>query len=92
MSLNLHIDRLVIEGASLTYRDRVRLDSEFCSALAELLQSRELHPELARGIAVPSLPVSSMTMPTSTNPSLMGRHLAGSLASALTQPSRSPKT
>jgi len=86
MSLHLHIDRLVLEGTNLTSRDRARLDSEFCAALTQMLQNRELHPALARGLATPSLPASTFPMPATPDPSLMGQHIAQNLAGSLTSP------
>lgn len=86
MSIHLHIDRLVIEGTALTSRDGSRLQAALGAELEDLLRSRGLHPELAKGIALPSLQSPSMTLPTSSDPSNLGRQIAQHLAGPLTRP------
>ena len=84
MSLHLHIDRLVLEGTSLTPRDGAQLQAALAAELTGLLQSRGLHPELGKDIALPSLPVSTMLLPPVTEASTFGRQLAQHLAGPLT--------
>jgi hypothetical protein len=84
MSLHLHIDRLVLEGTSLTPRDGAPLQAALAAELTGLLQSRGLHPELAKGIALPSLPVSTMLVPPAAEASAFGRQLAQHLGGPLT--------
>jgi hypothetical protein len=84
MSLHLHIDRLVLEGTALTPRDGAALQAALAAELTGLLQSRGLHPELSMGIALPSLPVSTMLVPPVPEASAFGRQLARHLAGPLT--------
>jgi hypothetical protein len=84
VSLHLHIDRLVLEGTALTPRDAAQLQAILCLELEGLLQARNLHPGLAQGIALPSLPAVPMALPATAGPLAFGRrvarHLAGTLA------------
>lgn len=88
MSLHLHIDRLLLEGIGLTPRDAARLQAVLGVELASRLQAGSLLPELAGGIALPSLPVAPMTLPAAPDPSSLGRGLARHLAGALTTQDR----
>lgn len=88
MSVHLRIDHLVLEGLSLSPRDGLRLQTSLDAELTKLLQDRGLHPALARGIAVPSLPVTSMAMTTGANLSHLGRQIARNLAGSLTAKAR----
>lgn len=84
MSLHLHIDRLVIEDASLTSRDAGRLQAGLREALADLLRTQRLHPDLARGAALSSLRTSDLALPGSASPSQVGQGIAHALAGSLT--------
>lgn len=88
MSLHLHIDRLVLEGTALTPRDGARLQATLGAELARQLQAHALQPELAKGIALPSLPVAAMTLPHAVNASNMGHSIAQQLAGTLTTQAR----
>lgn len=80
MSLHLHIDRLVLEGTSLTPRDGARLEASLGVALAQLFESRGLHPDLAKGIALPHLTTAPMSLPSTAGPAAMGLQIAQHLA------------
>jgi hypothetical protein len=84
MSLHLHIDHLVLEGTALMARDGAQLQAALGAELANLLRSGGLHPELAKGIALPSLPTPPMSLPVSPDPASLGRQIARQLAGSLT--------
>ena len=88
MSLHLRIDRLVLEGTALTQRDGARLQAALGAELAILLKDSGLQPELAKGIALPSLPLTTLAQPAAAEPSALGRQLARHLAAALTTQAR----
>jgi hypothetical protein len=81
MTLHVRIDRLVLEGTALSARDGARLEAVLGPALADLLRDRGLHPALAGGLAVPTLPGPAMALPAAPAP--LGRQLALALADTL---------
>jgi len=81
MTLHVRIDRLVLEGTSLSSRDGARVEAALGDALAGLLRERGLHPSLAGGIAVPSLLAPATSLPAAPIP--LGRQIALALAESL---------
>lgn len=54
-NIQLHIDRLVLDGVDLSQRERQQLRASIESELVRLLGERGLHPGLSGGMAVPTL-------------------------------------
>jgi hypothetical protein len=83
MSLHLHIDRLVLEGTTLSPRDAARLQAALGAELEALLGARSLHPDLAQGTVLPNFPAAPMALPSTPDPQAFGRQLATHLAGTL---------
>jgi len=79
MNVRLHIDRLVLDGVSLSAGGRPRLQAAIESELARLITAGGLSPELARGIAVPSIRAPQMTYASDAKPAQLGSAIAGAV-------------
>ena len=55
MNINLHIERLIVDGFPLDQRQRPHLQAAVEAQLAHLLRAEGLHPELRAGGALPSV-------------------------------------
>jgi hypothetical protein len=79
MNVRLHIDRLVLEGVSVSAAGRPHLQAAIEAELTRLIAAGGISPELARGIAVPSVPAPPMTVAADEKPSRMGTAIAGAV-------------
>jgi hypothetical protein len=61
MRIDLQIDRLMLEGVTLTPRQRVALGGAVQAELSRLLRAG-LHPSLSRAIATPSVPAANIRL------------------------------
>jgi hypothetical protein len=83
METNIHIERLVIEGLTLSPRQRAQLQAALGEELARLLQEGSLAPELAGGAALASLPAPAIALLPDQPPAVVGRQIAGALYASL---------
>lgn len=79
MNVRLHIDRIVLDGLDVTAADRVRLKASIESELTRLVAERGISPELARGIAVPSVPAPQIAVQPNARPAQLGAAIAGAV-------------
>lgn len=82
MSIHLHIDRLVLEGLSLSQGDGLQLQVALESELTRLMGDG-LSGELAKGGAVPRLKAQGIDVAPSDGPGAIGRKIAGSVYGGL---------
>jgi hypothetical protein len=80
MSIRLHIDRVVLEGIDVAAADRGQLHAALQSELTRLIGERGLAPELAGGIAVPSVRAPQIELGATSKPAQIGTAIAGAVA------------
>ena len=79
MSVRLHIDRLVLDGIDVRHADRPHLQSAIESELARLIAAGGLSPELAGGIAMPSVRAPQIALKAGAKPAQLGAAIAGAV-------------
>jgi len=79
MNVRLHIDRLVLDGVSVSAAGRPRLQAAIESELARLIAAGGISPELTRGIAVPSVRAPQMALAPDARPAQLGVQIARSV-------------
>jgi hypothetical protein len=76
MNVNLHIERLVLDGIALSPRERAMLGTAVTSELTRLITESGLPANLPAGGIVPSIPAGSIQLGSDNNPSLLGQQIA----------------
>jgi hypothetical protein len=79
MRIELHIERLVLDGLPATDAEGARLRAAVEGELARLLATGGLARELAAGGAVPHLPAPQIGIGPGDRPDALGRAVARSL-------------
>jgi hypothetical protein len=79
MSVRVHIDRVVLDGISVSAAGRPHLRAAIESELARLIAAGGISPELAGGIAVPSVRAPEMSFAGNAEPAQIGRRIAHSV-------------
>lgn len=79
MKINLHIDRLVLEGIDLPHAQRPVLQTAVEAELGRLLAEGGIGADLAGGGAVPSVRASGFEMGADGNPDQLGTRIARSV-------------
>lgn len=79
MNINLHIERLVLDGLDIAPEQRPVLQAALEGELSRLLTERGLSPGLAQGVAVPRLSAGDMQIPGASSPIELGRQIAQSV-------------
>lgn len=79
MNVRLHIDRLVLDGISVSAADRPRLQAAIEHELARLITANGISPALASGGALPSIAVPQITLAPHAKPAQLGASIAGAL-------------
>ena len=75
MSINLHIERLILEGLSPSHTQGSLIGAAVETELARLLSTGGLGSSLQSGGAWPSVPVSVIQL-TATKPAQLGQQIA----------------
>ncbi|MDO9236680.1 MAG: hypothetical protein Q7U28_11715 [Aquabacterium sp.] len=78
MNINLHIERLVLDGVNIAPGQRHLLRASVETELTRLLTDGGLAPGLVQGVALPRLSASAMQL-TGNNPAQLGRQIAQSV-------------
>lgn len=76
MNVHLHIERLVVEGFDVP---RAALGAAVERELARLVAAGGIAPELAGGVALPSVRVPQVTVPPSPKPAQLGGAVAAAV-------------
>jgi hypothetical protein len=86
MNIELHIERLIVEGLPIAYGQRALLQAAVEIELARLLAQGGLAEGLAGGVMVPSLPAGAIQLDGVGDPASLGGRIAravyGSIGSA----------
>lgn len=78
MNINLHIERLVLDGVNIAPGQRHLLQASVEMELTRLLTDGGLASSLAQGVALPRLSAGAMQL-TGSNPAQLGRQIAQSV-------------
>ncbi|HSS48479.1 MAG TPA: hypothetical protein VLX28_05995 [Thermoanaerobaculia bacterium] len=76
MNVNLHIERLILDGIDVEPAQRPLLQAALERELGRLLAQGGVGPALAAGGAVPSVQAGDFQMGASGNPRQLGRQIA----------------
>ncbi len=79
MNVNLHIERLILDGLPFEARHRAALQAEIEIELARLLTGNGVASTWQSGGAVPSVRADAIQMTTQSSPEEIGRQIAGSI-------------
>ena len=79
MNINLHIERLVVDGLDIEPGQRHRLQPAIEAELRRLFSQGQLRPELMGGVAVPRIDVAPIRTSPAAGPADLGRQIAGSI-------------
>ena len=78
MNINLHIDRLILDGVTIAPNQRHLLQASVEAELTRLLTDGGLASGLAQGTALPRLSTSCIQV-TGNNPAQLGQQIAQSV-------------
>jgi hypothetical protein len=79
MNVNLHIERLILDGLPFEARHRAALQAEIEIELARLLTENGVAANWQSGGAVPSLRADAIQISAQNSPAEIGRQIAGSI-------------
>ncbi|RCJ29424.1 hypothetical protein A6770_22090 [Nostoc minutum NIES-26] len=75
MNINLHIERLILDGVNISPSQRTLLQAAVEAELTRLL-AQGLAPGLLQGDTIPSVTTGNVQITTSSNPTVMGQQIA----------------
>ena len=78
MNINLHIERLVLDGVNVAPGQRHLLQSIVATELTRMLTDGGLSPSLAQSVALPRITADVIHM-TDNNPTHFGQQIAKSV-------------
>ncbi len=76
MNLSIHIERLILDGLTLTSNQRRLVQAAVEMELSQLLAAGGLSPELSAGGARPSIRAGDIQLTNDTHPARLGRQIA----------------
>lgn len=79
MNINLHIERLVLDGLEISPEQRPVLQAAVEGELSRLLTERGVSPSLAHGKAVPRLSARDIQTAGASSPIELGHQIAQSV-------------
>jgi hypothetical protein len=85
MNVNLHIERLILDGLPIEGRDGRSLQLAIEGELTRLLTQSGGTPSLQPGTALPSVRADSIQLPAQSSPAELGRQIAGSVHSGMSK-------
>lgn len=83
MNIQLHIERLILEGLPISTEQGPIVQAALESKLVQLLAARGLSPELSQSVAVPSMRLERTPIQTNHNPVQTGHQIAAALMDGL---------
>jgi hypothetical protein len=83
MKLNLHIDRLVLEGLPVNRHDGPRIQAAVTAELHRLIATQGIAEALRQGGAVPSVRAGDLRLGERGSPQRMGTQIARSIYGSL---------
>ncbi|SEO73192.1 hypothetical protein [Nitrosovibrio sp. Nv6] len=79
MNINLHIDRLILDGVTIPHHQRRLLQASMEAELARLLSKGGVLTGLKNGGAIPQVPAKAIQLSASVTPVQLGRQIARSV-------------
>ena len=79
MNVNLHIERLVLDGIDLSPQERSQLDVALRAELTRLIAAEGINPSLQQGGAYNRLAAGNVQFSPGQSPDVMGQHIAQSV-------------
>jgi hypothetical protein len=76
MNINLHIERLVLDGLSIDSRQGALVKEAVTAELTRLLEENGLPASLQSGGAFPNMQTQSVNLTAGKNPALSGEQIA----------------
>jgi hypothetical protein len=83
MNINLHIERLILEGIPLSPAHRPQLQAAAAAELSRLLAAGGLSPALLAGGALPFVPAAAIQLDAGGGPAQWGTQIAQAVYSGL---------
>lgn len=83
MNIQLHIERLVIEGLPLAQSQGAAVHAAVERELGRLLRGGQLNSQLASGSAMPALQASTIQVANAASPVRLGTQIAGAVHSGI---------
>lgn len=84
MNINLHIERLVLDGVPLAPNQRPALQAAVAAELTRLLEQDGLQNRLSSG-AFYSVPAAGIQLPHDASPAQLGKQIAGTVYKGITR-------
>ena len=91
MNIQLHIERLILDGVTLGPGQRVLVQAAVEAELTRLLAANGLDPTLATGGALPRVQANSIHLAAPSQPANLGNQIAGAVYSGIGQTQKEPK-
>lgn len=85
MNINLHIDRLILDGLPIPHSQRPLLQAAVEAELTRLLTTEGLSPHLINGGAIPQISASDLQLNPNSNPTQLGQQIAQSVYGGIGQ-------
>jgi hypothetical protein len=76
MNINIHIERLILDGLPITHSQRPLVQASVEAELARLLATDGLASRLQAGGALPNIPGGSIHLTSDGNPHKLGQQIA----------------
>ena len=76
MNINIHVERLILEGLPISHSQRPLVQAAAEAELAQLLAAEALAPSLMAGGAMPHIPAGSIQLTSDGNPHALGQQIA----------------
>jgi hypothetical protein len=79
MNINLHIDRLILDGVNIPSSQRHLLQATVETELTRLLADGGVSSSLAEGVALPHVSANGIQLTGGNDPAQLGRQIAQSV-------------
>lgn len=79
MNINLHIERLILDGLSFEASNKASLQTAIETELARILTENNSAANWQTGGATPSVRAAGIQITTQSSPAQIGRQIAGSI-------------
>jgi hypothetical protein len=76
MNINLHIERLILDGLPIAPTQSALVQAAVEAELSRLLTAGGLHVSLQSGVALPSVRADALQLSADSNPKQIGQQIA----------------
>jgi hypothetical protein len=90
MNVDLFVERLILDGFSLSRREQALVQAAFEGELTRLLRTGELSESLAQGASLSSVRAPGLQLTTGLEPAQLGIQIARSIYSGIGPPREIP--